>query len=227
MLLPCCSSFNSSPLISSQHLIVAVLTRLDAGTFSCFAASKMNFLSASVSRRFNVRYLNRPFSYTFGRTVLPPFCAFIVPHILFCVNPLMKQSCTNIGNIFVKCVYIKHHPYSFMSLMSTPYASHRLRNGTAGILLPLRSHRQTVEGSTSANSAACASEYPAFTLAAFNVIFISSHHPIIFVCAFQVVSAFSVCQRVFQSPALYNSQRSMSDRRTLSDCVLLLTTLQQ
>ena len=111
--------------------------------------------------------------------------------------------------------------------MSTPYASHRLRNGTAGILLPLRSHRQTVEGSTSANSAACASEYPAFTLAAFNVIFISSHHPIIFVCAFQVVSAFSVCQRVSQSPALYNSQRSMSDRRTLSDCVLLLTTLQQ
>ena len=97
------------------------------------------------------------------------------------------------------CVYIKHHPYSFMSLMSTPYASHRLRNGTAGILLPLRSHRQTVEGSTSANSAACASEYPAFTLAAFNVIFISSHHPIIlFVCAFQVFSAFSVCQRVSQ-----------------------------
>lgn len=37
----------------------------------------------------------------------------------------------------------------------------------------------------------------------------------------------SVSQRVFQSPGLYNSQRSMSGVRTLDDWVLLLTTMQQ
>ena len=92
-----------------------------------------------------------------------------------------------------------------MSLMSTPYASHRLRNGTAGILLPLRSHRQTVDGSTSANSAACASEYPAFTLAAFNVIFISSHHPIILYVHFRSFRIFLFAS-AFPSPCSASHQ---------------------